>query len=118
MNRKSIIILILCASMLHVVTAQEPVKTTEDILNEAFEQAVEEHKNVFVIFHASWCGWCRKMDAAMQDESCKEFFDKYYVTTHLVVKESKDKKNLENPGAFDLLIAWRGIIGDTILANF
>ena len=82
--------------------AQEQVSVAEPaekIMNEAFAQASKEGKNVIVMFHASWCGWCKKMDASFKDESCKEFFDKNYVITHLVVLESKGKENLENPGA-------------------
>lgn len=39
----------------------------------------------------------------MEDASVKPFFDKSYVTIFLTVNERGDKKNLENPGAIDLL---------------
>jgi thioredoxin-related protein len=79
---------------------------TEDaaaILAEARTAAAKENKNVFIIFHASWCGWCHKMDTAMNDPAVKRYFDDNYVVRHLVVMESKDKKNLENPGALSML---------------
>jgi hypothetical protein len=44
----------------------------------------------------------------MADASVKNFFDKNYVVTHLTVFESKDKKNLENPGAEELNKKWGG----------
>lgn len=88
-------------AMATIATAQETTaaESAEKIMNEAFAQASKEGKNVIVMFHASWCGWCKKMDASFNDESCKDFFDKNYVITHLVVLESKGKENLENPGA-------------------
>jgi thioredoxin-related protein len=81
------------------VFAQEQAPPADDILNSAFETAMHEDKNVFVMFTASWCGWCKKMDASMTDESTRAFFNDNYVTVHLVIKEAKDKKHLENPGA-------------------
>jgi thioredoxin-related protein len=90
------------------VKAQPLARTADEILKEAYQQAARENKNVFVIFHASWCGWCHKMDKSMSDTACKVFFDNNYVITHLVVAESKDKKNLENPGADELLKKYYG----------
>ena len=60
------------------------------------------------MFHASWCVWCHRMDSSMNDNSCKKFFDENYVTTHLVIMESKGKENLENPGGMDLLAKYNG----------
>ena len=100
-------LLMLCLTILFIQqsVAQEKAST---ILKDAYKQARIENKNVFVIFHASWCGWCKKMDNKMNHDSCKEFFDKNYVVTHLVVKESKNNKHLENPGALDLLTKHKG----------
>ncbi|HRP56529.1 thioredoxin family protein [Agriterribacter sp.] len=86
--------------------AQPPSAT--EVLNEASAQAAKENKNVFVIFHASWCGWCHKMDSSMSDPACKAFFDASYIITHLVVKELKGKEQLENPGALALMKKYKG----------
>ena len=77
--------------------------SAEKIINDARAVAVKENKNIFVIFHASWCGWCHKMDTAMNDPAVKKHFDDNYVIRHLVVLESKNKKSLENPGALELM---------------
>jgi hypothetical protein len=45
------------------------------------------------------------MDASINDPACKDFFDRSYVIVHLTILESKDKKNLENPGAEDIFNA-------------
>ena len=82
--------------------------SADAILKEAYSIAAKENKNVFVLFRASWCGWCHKMDAAMNDQSVKKFFTDNYVIRHLVVYESKEKENLENPGALDLLKKYKG----------
>ena len=60
------------------------------------------------MFHASWCGWCHKMDTSLNDRSVKRFFDDNFVIRHLVVFESKGKENLENPGALEMLTKYNG----------
>ena len=90
-----------------VVLGQAPLSANE-VLKTAQAEAAKEKKNVFVIFHASWCGWCHKMDSSMNDKTCKIFFDDNYIIRHLVVQESKGKKNLENPGAMELLAKYNG----------
>ena len=87
--------------------AQAP-QSADDILDEAISIAGKEKKNVFIIFHASWCGWCHKMDTAMNDPAVRKFFNDNYVIRHLTVYESKSKKSLENPGAEDLLKRYKG----------
>lgn len=87
---------------------QKKVLPAQEILANAYEQAKMENKNIILIFHASWCGWCKKMDNSMQDEKCKKYFDNNYVTVHLTVDESKENKNLENPGAAEIRLKYNG----------
>lgn len=96
-------LLIFCSASL---TAQVPDAAT--VLSKARKDAARSKKNVFVIFHASWCGWCHKMDNAMNEPEMKPLFEKNYVITHLTVLESADKKNLENPGADKILAQYGG----------
>jgi thiol-disulfide isomerase/thioredoxin len=90
------------------VIAQPSPPSANDILKEAYQMAAKENKNVFIMFHASWCGWCHRMDKSMNDSTCKKFFDDNFVIRHLVVDESDDKKNLENPGANELRTKYYG----------
>jgi thioredoxin-related protein len=80
-----------------------PQETTPEsaakILEKAYKQASKEKKNVFVVFHASWCVWCKKMEASINDPSCNEYFRRSYVFVHLTVLERGDLKKTENPGA-------------------
>ena len=91
-----------------VMFSQTPPESAEVILNKAYKQAAKEKKKVFVIFHASWCGWCKKLDASINDPACKDYFDKSFIFIHLTVLESKDKKNLENPGATEMFNKYSG----------
>ena len=94
--------------MTTMVKSQSAPASADDVLKEARMQAAKENKNVFVMFHASWCGWCRKMDSSMNDKAVKKFFDNNYIIRHLTVYESKGKENLENPGALELLKKYKG----------
>ena len=83
--------------------AQKAPLSSEEIMKEAFVSAKKQNKKVLVMFHASWCGWCHKMDTSLNDASVNKFFDDYFVIRHLVVFESKGKENLENSGALEML---------------
>lgn len=105
-------ILLFTASLLlsFTITAQAKIKLrpADELLGNAYKEAAATNKNVLVIFHASWCGWCRKIDSSINDTSCKELFDKNYVIVHLTVQESKDKKALETPGAAAFMAKYNG----------
>ncbi len=88
--------------------AQKAATSADEIMKEAFVSAKKQNKNVLVMFHASWCGWCHKMDTSLNDASVKKFFDDNFVIRHLVVFESKGKEHLENPGAVEMLTKYGG----------
>ena len=104
------ILMIVSLSFFLITGIQAQVKplSANEVITQAKAEAAKAHKNIFIIFHASWCGWCRKMDAAMSYNSIKQFFDKTYVVKHLTVDESPEKKNLENPGAAELRTKYKG----------
>lgn len=81
------------------VTAQSPAPASGKVLAAAYTKAAKEKKKVLIIFKASWCSWCHKMDASINDTSCKKLFEDHYVVTHLTVDEDKTNKHLENKGA-------------------
>ena len=87
-----------------IVSFAQPAPNSGSVMAAAYKQAAKEHKNVLVMFHASWCGWCKKMDASMTDSTTQKYFNANYVTVHLDVQEKPTDKKLENPGA-DVFLA-------------
>ena len=74
------------------------------ILNAALKEASSSGKSVFLIFHATWCSWCKRLDAALDKPEVRKIVDNYYVVTHVDVLERGDKKQtVENPGGEEIM---------------
>lgn len=81
--------------------AQQSLPSANALLKKAYKEAVTKKRNVFIIFHASWCGPCKTMQASMNDKKIKAFFDSSYIIVDLVAFEFDESEN--NPGAGELL---------------
>lgn len=99
------IILVVVLLFMQFGFAQEKANV---VLNKALTQAKAENKNVLLVFHASWCGWCKLMEKNMELPTTKPLFDKNYVTAYLDVQERGEKKSLENPGGQELMDKYKG----------
>ncbi len=84
-----------------LANAAEPLPSADHLISAAEKQAAAGNKAIFVHFGASWCGWCKRLDAFLEKPAIKPVFEKYFVPVKLVVQE-KDKAT-ENPGAEEWL---------------
>ena len=76
----------------------------KDVLAAAVKTAASSDKAVMLIFHASWCGWCHKLDTTMADAAFAKVIEDNYVVTHLDVLEAKKvADSLENPGGNEMM---------------
>ena len=101
--RRSSMSLLLAAVLTTAVTAQTKPPTAEQVLIGATQTAKAEQKNVLIHFGASWCSWCRRLDAMLESAEVGKLFRDNYVIAHLTIQESKDKVALENPGAQEMV---------------
>ena len=82
--------------------AQTP-PSADAIMAAAQVTAKAEHKAVFVHFGASWCIWCKRLDAFLAEKNIQPIIDRHFVTVKLITQEAADKKALENAGSGDWL---------------
>jgi thioredoxin-related protein len=89
-----------------LASAESP--SAEKLLSRAKTKASAEHKAIFVHFGASWCVWCKRLDAFLERPDIRPVFEKYFIPVKLVLQEADRNKALENAGADDLLKQWGG----------
>lgn len=85
-----------CLAGLLLLAAETPPPASA-VLESAGAAAAAQHKSIFLIFHASWCGWCKKLDQFLETPEIKPVIDKYFVVAHLTVQEQGARKSLNNP---------------------
>src|SRR5690242_3226680 len=93
----------LMALTLLPLLADAATRSADEVLAPAKSNAAAENKTIFLHFGASWCGWCKKLDAFLERPEIKAVFEKHFVAVKLVVQENAKNKALENPGADELL---------------
>jgi thioredoxin-related protein len=101
-------LLLLLVSHLALAQIERP-DSAQNILKAAVNEALSSKKNVFLIFHATWCGWCKRLDTALKYSEIKPIIDKNYVVAMIDVKERGEKiQSNENPGGQKILAEFGG----------
>jgi thiol:disulfide interchange protein len=91
---------------LRVVEAAPP--QARQLLDEASASARRDGRSILLLFHASWCGWCKRMEAFMATPAVRQVLTKYYEIVWLDANERGAASSLENPGARAVLASLGG----------
>ena len=82
--------------------------SANQIMTEAYFEAKLKDKKIFLMFEASWCSLCKKLENKINEREINEILSKEFIFRQLSVFELKNK-NLENPGADKLLAEYKGL---------
>jgi thioredoxin-related protein len=89
--------------LLSLAIAQtQTAPTAQSVVDEAVKTAEAQNKAVLIHFGASWCSWCKKLDALLLGPEFGKVFAENYVLAHLTIQEDDKNKALENPGAQEM----------------
>ena len=103
MRRFLTLMILLSMHGITAVCAEEP-PGADQVLASAKAQATEQHKDIFLVFRASWCQPCKELETFLEDSEVRPILEKYFVIAALNVEESRGKHpELENPGAEKLV---------------
>jgi thiol-disulfide isomerase/thioredoxin len=98
--------LVLLPALLAFSLAAEAPPSADVLLQRAQATAQASHRAVLVAFHASWCSWCRRLEATLNRPAVKPIMDRHFVIQWLTVQERGPKQELDNPGAAALYQQW------------
>jgi thioredoxin-related protein len=100
------ILALACALLVSVFAAAAPQQppTADNIFASAKAAAARQHKGIFLVFGASWCGPCHELEAFLADKQMGPLIDKHFVVADLRVEEERGKHpELNTPGGEKLL---------------
>jgi thioredoxin-related protein len=109
MRRITLIFYILIFITVPLLCQSIKSESAQSVLKAAIQQAQSSQKNVFLVFHASWCKWCKRLEVVLEKPGIKKIIEDNYIVTFLdVLERDEKKKTLENPGSEEVLKSYGG----------
>ncbi len=107
--RRILLSLLLPLLMCIAAQAAQQRPSADQVLTAAKSAAAEQHKNIFLVFGASWCAPCHEMEKFMEDGKIRPILEKYFVMASLSIEEEHGKHpELNSPGGEKLVADFGG----------
>lgn len=99
-----------CAGVLAAPILAASQETADALFAHAKASAKSDHKNVLMVFSASWCGPCKLYERFLEDRQMKPITEKAFVIQRIDVGERPDDTNhINTPGGTQLRTALGGV---------
>lgn len=81
-----------------------------NLIDQASKLAIEQNRNIFIVFNNDQCPWCIRFQDNLKDSECGELFDKNYIMCKIQVfnKLSNPRVGEDTAGAMELLKKYKG----------
>jgi hypothetical protein len=103
--RKTTVVAVLAFVLTAVPSIRaQSLPSVDSLLSQSESTAAQQHKLVFIIFHASWCGPCHAFDRYLDSAEVWPIVDRYFVLVRVsAMEEAANHPERNNPGGNDLL---------------
>jgi thiol-disulfide isomerase/thioredoxin len=98
--------IVACAALLAAPSLRAQTDSADELFAHAQAEARQQHKNVLLVFSASWCGPCKLYERFLRDPQMETITEKAFVVQRIDVGEfGSDPKHVDTPGGVKLRTA-------------
>jgi thiol:disulfide interchange protein len=102
-RKQSLAAVLAFAALLAAPALAAPPQSADDLFAQAKAEARTEHKNVLMVFSASWCGPCKLYEHFLEDPQMRPITERAFVVQRIDVGERPgDPRYADTPGGVAL----------------